>query len=148
MEIIIFIGIQASGKSEFYKYKFYKTHIRINLDMLKTRNREKILVEACFKAKQSFVIDNTNTTIEDRKKYIDMAKEHNFKVIGYYFESIVNKSLVRNKNRFGKEKLPPIAIIKTHSKLQLPSLEEEFDEIFYVKINDNNEFVIEEYNNE
>jgi len=42
MELIIFIGIQATGKSEFYKRRFYNTHIRINLDMLKTRNKEKI----------------------------------------------------------------------------------------------------------
>ena len=74
MEIIIFIGIQATGKSEFYKRRFYNTHIRINLDMLKTRNKEKILVEACLEAKQPFVVDNTNPTLADRKKYIDPAK--------------------------------------------------------------------------
>jgi len=39
MEAIIFIGIQATGKSTFYKDNFFKTHIRINLDMLKTRKR-------------------------------------------------------------------------------------------------------------
>ena len=37
-EAVILIGIQATGKSEFYKNKFADTHMRINLDMLKTRN--------------------------------------------------------------------------------------------------------------
>ena len=39
-ECIIFVGIQGSGKSTFYKENFFKTHVRINLDMLKSRNRE------------------------------------------------------------------------------------------------------------
>ena len=40
MECVIFIGIQASGKTEFYKQNFFKTHVRISMDMLKTRHRE------------------------------------------------------------------------------------------------------------
>ena len=65
-EAIIFIGLQASGKSSFYHAKFSHSHMRLNLDMLRTRNREKILLEACLRAKQSFVIDNTNSTLTER----------------------------------------------------------------------------------
>jgi len=50
--------------------------------MLKTRNRKDIFLDACIKAKQPFVVDNTNPSIEDRKKYIDIAKSAKFKVIG------------------------------------------------------------------
>jgi len=35
-DAVIFTGIQASGKSTFYKEQFSRTHIRINLDMLRT----------------------------------------------------------------------------------------------------------------
>lgn len=38
----------------------------INLDTLKTRNRERILLAACLEAKQPFVLDNTNLTREVR----------------------------------------------------------------------------------
>ncbi len=86
MEIILFMGIQASGKSTFYQEYFSNTHIRINLDMLKTRHREKILLNACLEAKQRFVVDNTNPTVADRKKYITLAKASGFKIIGYYFQ--------------------------------------------------------------
>ncbi len=44
MEAVIFIGIQATGKSIFYKDRFFKTHIRINLDMLRTMNREALFI--------------------------------------------------------------------------------------------------------
>ena len=32
MNMILFTGMQATGKSEFYQRYFYKTHVRINLD--------------------------------------------------------------------------------------------------------------------
>ena len=60
MEAVILCGIQATGKSTFCHSRLYSTHIRLNLDMLKTRHREDVLFEACLRAKQPFVVDNTN----------------------------------------------------------------------------------------
>lgn len=57
MEAVIFIGLQATGKSSFYLKEFHQTHIRLNLDMLKTRHRERLLMAACLEAKQSFVME-------------------------------------------------------------------------------------------
>ena len=34
MEAIIFTGIQATGKSTFYKQNFFNSHVRISLDLL------------------------------------------------------------------------------------------------------------------
>ncbi len=48
MELLLFIGGQASGKSTFYHQRFRDTHLRINLDMLRTRHREAILLKAQF----------------------------------------------------------------------------------------------------
>ncbi len=31
MEAVIFIGLQAAGKSSFYRDRFFSSHIRINL---------------------------------------------------------------------------------------------------------------------
>ncbi len=70
MEAILFIGIPATGKSTFYKCYFADTHVRINLDMLKTRRREDILLQAGLKAKQRFVVDNTNPTRANRKNIL------------------------------------------------------------------------------
>ena len=38
-EIILLIGLMASGKSTFYKSKFEDTHIRINMDMIGQANQ-------------------------------------------------------------------------------------------------------------
>ncbi len=67
MEAIIFIGVQATGKSSFYVQRFLDTHLRLNMDMLKTRHRESVLLRAFIEDKASFVVDNTNPTRKDRE---------------------------------------------------------------------------------
>jgi hypothetical protein len=47
MQAIVFIGIQACDKSTFYHHQFGLTHVRINLDMLKTRYREQRVFGTC-----------------------------------------------------------------------------------------------------
>ncbi|MGF1486141.1 MAG: AAA family ATPase [Prochloraceae cyanobacterium] len=148
MEAVIFIGIQASGKSTFYREHFLDTHIRINLDMLKTRHREKLIFEACLEAKQNFVIDNTNPTLAERQRYISAAKEHNFTIIAYYFFSDLESCKQRNELRHIKQKIPVVGIISTYKKLEKPSYKEGFDRIYTVKIDSNYSFIVEEYRNE
>src|ERR1043166_435764 len=65
MEAIIFIGIQGSGKTTFYRERFSDTYVRVSLDLLKTRSREKAFLETCWKTGQLFVIDNTNPRAAD-----------------------------------------------------------------------------------
>ncbi|HSK71512.1 MAG TPA: AAA family ATPase [Pyrinomonadaceae bacterium] len=148
MEAVIFIGVQGSGKSTFYKRKFYETHIRINLDMLRTRHRERLLVSACFEAKQKFVVDNTNPTAEDRQRYILPAKFYHFRVIGYYFRANLKDALRRNAQREGKARIVEKGVKATFGKLELPSYAEGFDELFYVWIDEKGEFVVEEWKRE
>lgn len=136
MELIIFVGLQASGKSTFFKNTFYDTHMRLNLDMLRTRHRESIYVEASLQAKQPFVIDNTNPERTDRAPYIAKAKAHSFQVVCYYFIPDYAGSALRNEERSGKAKVPEIGIKSVMKKLQPPEFEEGFDEIFEVTLED------------
>lgn len=148
MQAIIFIGIQATGKSTFFKEKFFDTHVRISLDVLKTRSREKIFLDACIQSRQKFVVDNTNPTTEDRKRYIDLAKAANFEVVGYYFESKLTDSLQRNQQRIGKQRIPERGILAAYHKLQLPTLQDGFDKLYYVQIGEAGSFVIMEWADE
>jgi predicted kinase len=86
VEIILFIGIQASGKTSFYQHRFFQTHVRVSLDLLKTRKRETVLMQACLSTQQRFVVDNTNPTRAERARYIALARQAKFKVIAYFFE--------------------------------------------------------------
>ncbi|MCJ8279655.1 MAG: ATP-binding protein [Rivularia sp. ALOHA_DT_140] len=148
MQAIIFIGIQGAGKSTFYREYFLDTHIRINLDMLKTRHREKLIFQACLSAKHKIVIDNTNPTIEDRKKYIIPAKAQGFQILGYYFNSNLADCKQRNNQRQGKKVIPLVGILSTYKKLVLPSYTEGFDAIYSVKTCPNYSFIVEDWKRE
>lgn len=143
MEAVIFTGIQGSGKSTFFKERFADSHIRINLDMLRTRHREKLILEACLEAKQRFVVDNTNLTREDRRRYILKAKEFGFKIIGYYFETDLENAVERNNRREGKAKVPEKAVRGAFKRLEIPSFDEGFDELYRVRTNEENFYIIE-----
>ena len=145
MEGVIFVGIQASGKSTFYRERFFDTHLRINLDMLKTRNREQILLRACIEAKQPFVIDNTNPSAEERARYIRPARSAGFRVLGYYFDVQIKEALTRNKERTDKDHIPEKGIFGTKKRLRVPDLEEGFDLLYRVRIDEEGRFVVEEW---
>jgi len=136
MEAILFIGIQASGKTSFYKEKFLKTHLRISLDLLKTRNKEQQFLRLCLQTGQKFVVDNTNPTLAERSKYIAAAKAAKFKIIGYYFKADINEAISRNGARHGKEAIAVIGLRATNKKLQPPTMQEGFDELFEVQLID------------
>ncbi|OUL24425.1 kinase [Nostoc sp. RF31YmG] len=148
MEAIIFIGIQGAGKSTFYRERFFNTHIRINLDMLKTRHREQIIFQACLEAKQPFVVDNTNPTVEERRRYITPAKAKGFRVVGYYLQALLEDCKQRNKQRPPKQIVPLVGLLATYKKLVVPSWEEGFDVIYTVKPGLNYSFIVEEWNRE
>lgn len=148
MEMIVFIGGQGAGKSTFFRENFFQTHVRVSLDMLRTRNRERLLIEACIKMQQRFVVDNTNPTVEDRKRYFDMVRDTNTKVIGYCFDATLDELLLRNSQRTGKQRIPDIGVRGTFKKLERPTHAEGFDELFLVCAAANGSFEIERMDRE
>jgi len=147
MEAIIFCGIQATGKTTFFLEHFFQTHLRISMDQLNTRNKESQFLETCLNMQQPFVVDNTNPGAADRKRYIDLAKSRKFKVKVYYFQSRIDDALLRNSTRTGKQMIPDIGIRGTMKRLEIPTAEEGFDEMFYVRLQDN-QFIIQNWAHE
>lgn len=141
---IILIGIQASGKSAFYHQKWEKDYVHINLDTLHTRNKERLLLEDCLQKGRSFVVDNTNPTVADREKYIRMAKEYGYEITGYFFRSVIADCIERNRKREGKACVPDQAIVHTSNLLEMPSLQEGFDKLYFVRM-ERDGFVVEEW---
>lgn len=136
MQMFLFMGIQASGKTTFYK-SVLACHglVHINLDTLHRRHKETIAIRACLDRKMSFVVDNTNPEITDRQRYIPLAKAHGYEVIGIFFQSRVMDCLKRNEER--NRRVPRHAIPCTSNKLQMPSYDEGFDQLYFARIVDN-----------
>lgn len=142
MEAVIFVGLQASGKSSFYIERFFASHVRISLDLLKTRHRELRLLELCIATQQPFVVDNTNPTRAARSRYIDIARAAGFSISGFYFRSKVDDCLARNRSR--TQQIPEIGLLATAKKMQRPSLDEGFDVLNYVRL-EQSTFVIQDW---
>jgi predicted kinase len=142
MEAVIFIGIQGSGKSTFYRDRFFETHVRISLDLLKTRSRQEAFLRTCLQTGQRFVIDNTNARAAERARYIDAAKAAGFRVIGYFFDARLRDALRRNKLRSGRAVIPVAGVIATLKRLERPKPQERFDELYVVSRDEHDDFVV------
>ncbi|WP_206290469.1 ATP-binding protein [Humisphaera borealis] len=130
---IIFCGLQGSGKSTFYARQFANTHIRLNLDMLRTRNREDILLHGCLAAQQAFVVDNTNPSPSQRMRYVALARAAGFESLEcYWFDTGIEECIARNATRPDDARVPEIAIRGTAAKLMIPSKAEGFDRVWRV----------------
>ena len=145
VEAVIFVGLQGAGKSTFYQGRFADTHVRVNLDMLKTRHRERRLLDVCIETRQPFVVDNTNPTRAERAVYVRPAKDAGFRVVGYYFRSRVEDCRRRNDERSPERRVPLVGLLGTAGRLELPTRDEGFDALFYVRIDDPGGFVVEEW---
>jgi predicted kinase len=143
MDAVILIGIQASGKTTFYQERFFHTHVRLSLDMLRTRHRQRLLMEACLAAKQRFVVDNTNVIARERAEYIHAARAAGFLVHGYFFEPQVDRAIEWNQQRSGKAMIPLKGLLGTLKRLERPHLQEGFDRLYRVHVDPVGAFIVE-----
>jgi len=142
VEAVILIGIQGSGKSTFYTRRLFQTHVRISLDLLKTRNRERAFLQTCLATGQPFAVDNTNVRAAERAVYIGAARQAGFRVKGYFFDSGLRDALRRNAQRKGAGMIPVPGVIGTHKRLERPSAAEGFHELWVVTHGEDGQFVV------
>ena len=142
MEAVLLIGVQGSGKSTFYVSRFFETHLRVSLDMLRTRRREQLVISACLAARQPFVVDNTNTLAAQRAGYIERARAAGFRVVGFHLATELKESIRRNKARAGKV-IPVAALVGTFKRFELPAWSEGFDELYRVSVDAEGRFDVQ-----
>ena len=141
--MVIMMGLQGSGKSTFCEQNFINEgYENISLDIQKTRRREGQILQKCIDSQHSCVIDNTNPTKNDRARYIVPGKNSGFRVIGYFMQSKLADCLERNEKR--DRQVPKKGILATYNKIEMPSLDEGFDELNFVSIK-NGEFKISKW---
>lgn len=147
-EVVIFIGLQASGKTTFYRERYAATHAHISKDLMgRTRTpreaRQLRMLEEALRDGLSVVIDNTNAAAADRAASIAVAKQFGARVVACYFKSHLPSCIRRNSEREGKACVPDVALIVTSRKLEAPSETEGFDEILKVSIAEGGGFIVQ-----
>lgn len=148
MEAVIFVGLQGAGKSTFYKQRFFTTHVRVSLDLLRTRHRERKLLSYCIECELPFVVDNTNPTRAERALYIESARQAGYRVACYYFQSRVDDCSRRNSERPPEQVVPIKGILGTAARMERPQRSEGIDELHYVRIGEASQFIVEEWQDE
>ncbi|HUY79635.1 MAG TPA: ATP-binding protein [Ktedonobacterales bacterium] len=137
-ELVIFIGLQAAGKTTFYHARFAATHAHISKDLLRNNKRperrQTQLIAEALAAGRSVVVDNTNATVADRATLIGLGRAAGAAIIGYYFPTTVGASLTRNRERTGRARVPDVAIFARARQLAPPAYGEGFDALFTVAI--------------
>ncbi len=146
MELVVFVGLQGSGKSTFYRQRFASSHVHVSKDNFpsaRSRDRRQMaLLREALELGHSVVVDNTNPTAEERARLISLGRATGSRIVGYYFESRIGDALERNRSREGKARVPDVAIFATAKKLERPSYAEGFDELFQVCLDPSGGFTL------
>ena len=135
-QMLLLIGIPASGKSTFASMHIPASYQSISLDILQSRAKEAKAFTDAIANRRNIVIDNTNVSRAERQRFIEPAKAAGYEVIGYFFKSVINDCLERNAQRLGRARIPDVGVVSRAKELELPSFEEGFDGLYYVTIVD------------
>ena len=133
LEMIIFVGLQAAGKSTYYHANLAATHVHVSKDLMtnvRDRDaRQQQMIEEAFRAGKSVAVDNTNPLPAVRAPLIALARRYGARVVAYFFENAVKDAVARNRLREGKARVPDVAIFVAAKKLVPPVIGEGFDEV-------------------
>ena len=140
MEVVILIGLPASGKSTFYRERFAGTHDHVSKDLMRNAARpqtgQQKAVAASLAGNRSVVVDNTNPTRAARAAILALARQYGASTAAYYFETAAVDALRRNRLRQGRDRIPDVAIFTARKRLEPPEASEGFDRIYLVKLNE------------
>ncbi|HWG86004.1 MAG TPA: AAA family ATPase, partial [Deinococcales bacterium] len=96
-EVVILVGLQAAGKSSFYRSRFALTHAHVSKDAFPNSRdkdgRQQELVRAALASGRSVVVDNTNPAASDRAPLVAIARAHGARVVVYFFPPDPGESL-------------------------------------------------------
>jgi predicted kinase len=133
LELVIFVGMQAAGKSTWYATHLAATHVHVSKDLMKNVRdrdaRQQQMIEQALTAGRSVAVDNTNPTPAVRAPLIALGRRLGARVVACHFEAIVKDAAARNRLREGKARVPDVALYVTARRIVPPTLEEGFDEV-------------------
>ena len=137
-ELVVFTGLQASGKTTFYQERFATTHVHISKDAWpnarKKEERQRRLIDEHLRAGRSVVVDNTNPTPAEREPLVAIGRALGARVSSYSFVTTVDAALRRNAGRAGRARIEEVGIYSVAKRLVAPREHEGFDQCFEVRL--------------
>ena len=136
VELVLLIGLPASGKSSFYERHFSKSHRLISKDLIKNNRRkdrrQRQLLDKAFQESLPVVLDNTHPSMKSRRPWIEWGLENGWAVKGYYLSCSVEECQRRNALRPTESRVPDVGFYTILRELERPCLSEGFHELYFV----------------
>jgi predicted kinase len=138
LELILFVGLPASGKSTFYRERFAASHVLVSKDLMPNNRRRSArqleLVTAALREGRSVVVDNTNTRRADRAELLALARAWQIPARVYHFTATLESCLERNRGRQGRARVPDVALFTAKKQLEPPGDDEGFTVCYEVTL--------------
>src|SRR5689334_23238872 len=103
MELVVLIGLPASGKSSLFRDRYAGTHVHVSKDLLgkaERKDEKQIqLVERALRTGRSVVVDNTNPRRADRAPLVGIARKSGATTKAILLVAPVAECLRRNAAR-------------------------------------------------
>jgi predicted kinase len=138
LELVILVGLPASGKTTFVQRRLAGTHQHVSKDTLgqvRDKNaRQRALIDEALGADRSVVVDNINATAAERARLIELGRARGARIVGYHLDADRRTCLARNRRREGRARVPDVAILAAAKRLEPPRYAEGFDALYRARI--------------
>jgi predicted kinase len=145
-EVAVLVGLQASGKSTFYRRCLASTHAHVSKDDFpnarRRQHRQLRLIREALEEDKNVAVDNTNPSPEEWLPLIVAGREHGARVVAYWFPPDVTGALERNAQRLGRARVPEVGLFSTLRRLRRPRVADGFDEVYGVRFDGRGGFLV------
>lgn len=131
--VTLMMGIPGCGKTTYVLENFRNTHVRLNLDTIKSREKERRIFAACLDSGVNVVIDNTNMSRKERARFVPLARLFGYEIrvihIRDTFERCAPRVLERSKTT-NREPIPDKGILDSFVRYEPVVMDEEGIDIY------------------
>jgi predicted kinase len=145
-DLVVLVGLPGAGKTTFYQERFGATHQLVSKDRLRGAGRvvqrQAELVTSALARGESVVVDNTNPSLADRAPLIAEARRRGARALVCFFSPELAASRRRNAARTGPARVPDVALHVAARRMQPPTYDEGWDEIYDVRLVEGDGFAV------